>query len=181
MKFSSSGTSTVNLNKDTQDNELIILKVEDEIAELIEGLEHYKIGIIFAIVDLRIQANLSNLERAIIPVINAEDSTATKVLQTNSSELASERMAIQFRVSGNTILRKRIVNYGRENTIPLISKIGEKAKYLKRSDDLSVSLIDLGYGLIKGSDSIDVTCDYLIEISGENLKANLLLNFEDDE
>lgn len=171
-----SGTVTARLDASTQNIQL--LSTEDKINPLISGLDDYKVGIIFAIVDLRLQVLLEKFERAIIPVIKAEDSSATRVEQTNSSELASARLGIEFAVNGKPIVRKRIVNYGKTNTIPLLSKIAGTAKYLGRGDVLSAYLINLGSGLITDDDYIDITCDYLIDLSGFKINDDLLVRFE---
>ncbi|NET40619.1 hypothetical protein [Okeania sp. SIO2B3] len=176
--LNSSGTTITRLESSTLKSDLII--VEDEIIGLFDGLSDYKVGIIFAVVDIRLQVNLASLNLATVPVIRPEDSSARKVKQTITSELASERLGIELKVNEKSILRKRIVNYGKSNTIPLMSKISGTAKYLGRGDILSASLVDLGYGLTLGDDYIDIACDYLIELSGFKINNDLTVKFENE-
>lgn len=176
--FNSSGNSVYRLNLSVTNGELI--NVQNETANLLNGLTDYKTGIIFALVDVRLQVNLSNFEQAIIPTINAEYSSARRVSETNTSELNSARLGIEFFINSQSILTKRIVNYGKRNTIPLLSKFAGTAKYLNPNYLLSVALFDLGYGLITGNDYIDVTCDYLVDVSGFKINDDLLMRFEDE-
>lgn len=179
MAINESGTVTVRL--DSTFHSHVLIEVKEEIEEIISGLEGYKIGIMFGIVDLRLQVSLSEYDQAILPVIRPEDSTARKVSQTNTSELASSRIGVELRVDDKPIVRKRVVNYGKGNTIPLLSRMSESNKYLKRKNVMSVHLIDLGYGLINNDDYIDVTCDYIIELTAMEVSKRLSLNFEGED
>jgi hypothetical protein len=178
--FSQSGTSSIRFsNPGAQLGEILNVwaLVGEELSDLIE----WKIGVIFAIADVRLQISLKNtLIAGIIPAINYEDSTATRLQKATEAKNNSARIGVEFFVnSTESIGLIELKNYADiVYSLPITEKLGSNRKLLGKNDTFSASIVNLGFGSLALGDYIDISVDYIYEFDGFKPNDNLLLRFE---
>ncbi len=175
--FSQSGTSNARLDVDGLSAEL--LNVSNIVSPHLVGLELWKIGIVFVISDIRLQVNLKNsVSSGIIPEINFEDSTATRLSRSVEARNSSQRVGLEFSINSNSLGIIELKNYNIVYNLSILGRFGREGKILGDQDLISANIIDLGYGVLTPTDYIDISVDYIFEFDGFKPNEDLLLRFE---
>ena len=178
--LSQSGTNNFRLsNPGVQNGEL--LNVDAVVKSFTSNLNSngYMIGIIFSISDIRLQVKLLNtLSEGVIPDINFEDSTATRLSNSIVAKNSSARIGLEFLLNNKTLGLIELKNYNITYSLPVLGKFAKTGKFLNPDDILNVKIVNLGSGGLALNDYIDIAIDYIFEIDGFKVNDDLTLKFE---
>ncbi|NET46755.1 hypothetical protein [Okeania sp. SIO2B3] len=173
-----SGTSNLTLDHNIFNGEL--LNVNNVISPFISGLTGWKIGVIFALIEITLEVNLQKtIALGNIPAINPEDSSATRLQKSVTARNNSEKIGLKFSRNGSDIGIVSLKNYGIAYTISILSRFGKTAKMLNIDSVLTCELLNLGQGsTLSSPDYININTDYLFEVNGFQPNDELKINID---
>ncbi|MGK7919828.1 MAG: hypothetical protein AB4080_07445 [Trichodesmium sp.] len=114
----------------------------------------------------------------VVPSINFEDSTATRLSASIQAKKQSEVIGLEFVKNSNPITLIELKNYGIIYNLSIIGRIGEGRKLLGLGDTFSAQIVDLGNGALIGLDYISISVDYIYQLDGFKPDEDLLVKFE---
>ncbi len=172
-------SGTTNLKLDTNSLSGELLNTGDIIQPFTSSFTNWQVGVIFALVDIRLEVKLQNtLAIGDIPAINIEDSTAIKLEKSVTSKNNSELIGLKFALNNKDLSIVELKNYGIIYNISVLGRFGKRAKMLGDNSLLSCELVNLGKGVeLAVSDYINISIDYLFEVSGTQPQDELLMRF----
>jgi len=174
-------SGTANLRLDSQVDFGPILDAQEIIKPQLEQFINYRIGVIFLITDIILDIDLRNsISVATIPNISIEEDTASKLSKSTAAKNNSQLIGFRGKINNNVIISLDLKNYNVNYRLPIINKLGTNGKLISRDSIISFEIYDLGFGLIKGNNHINISIDYIFEISGEPKQETLSLVYDEN-